>query len=70
MTSFFDLAGIPGKQIEGGHKQFRNHVLSYFDAAAWGRLLVLRGLTGVGKPLKPRSYAYNSPFLEKTNSSI
>ncbi len=51
MTSFFDLAGIPAMQIEGGHKQFRNHVLSYFAAAAWGRLLVLRGLTGVGKTL-------------------
>jgi tRNA 2-selenouridine synthase len=49
MATFFDLAGIPARQIEGGHKLFRNHVLNYFDAASWGRLLVLRGLTGVGK---------------------
>ncbi len=49
MTSFFNLAGIPAKQVAGGHKAFRSHVLDYFDKADWGRILVLRGLTGVGK---------------------
>ena len=27
MTSFFEFAGIPARQIEGGHKAFRRHVL-------------------------------------------
>ena len=51
MASFFDLAGIPARQVLGGHKRFRQHVLNFFEEAKWGRLLVLRGLTGVGKTL-------------------
>ena len=51
MATFFDLAGISARQIEGGHKAFRRHVLDYFEEGRWGRLLVLRGLTGVGKTL-------------------
>jgi tRNA 2-selenouridine synthase len=49
LTQFLDLAGIPVRQLSGGHKGFRRHVIDYFEKAEWGRLLVLRGLTGVGK---------------------
>ena len=51
MTTFFNLAGIPARQIEGGHKAFRRHVLNYFEEGNWGRVLVLRGMTGVGKTI-------------------
>lgn len=49
LATFFDLAGIPTMQIEGGHKAFRAVVRNFFEEGEWGRLLVLRGLTGVGK---------------------
>jgi len=49
LTNFLNLAGIPALQMTGGYKVFRRHVLDYFVAGAWGRLIVLRGLTGVGK---------------------
>ena len=49
MVDFLNLAGTPARQIEGGHKAFRRHVLDYFESQQWGRLLVLRGLTGTGK---------------------
>ena len=49
LATFFDLAGIPTMQIEGGHKAFRALVRNFFAQGEWGRLLVLRGLTGVGK---------------------
>jgi tRNA 2-selenouridine synthase len=49
MTSFLDLAGLPVRQLEGGHKAFRARVREFLAAGQWGRLLVLRGLTGVGK---------------------
>lgn len=49
LATFFDLAGIPTMQIEGGHKAFRAVVRDFFAQGVWGRLLVLRGLTGVGK---------------------
>jgi tRNA 2-selenouridine synthase len=49
LTAFLDLAGLPARQLLGGHKAFRSHVRSFLDAGEWGRLLVLRGLTGVGK---------------------
>jgi len=49
LATFLDLAGVPARQLEGGHKAFRSRVRSFFEEACWGRLLVLRGLTGVGK---------------------
>ena len=49
LTTFLELAGLPARQLIGGHKAFRAHVREFFDRGAWGRLLVLRGLTGVGK---------------------
>jgi tRNA 2-selenouridine synthase len=49
LATFFDLAGIPTMQIEGGHKAFRAVVRDFFAQGEWGRLLILRGLTGVGK---------------------
>ncbi|MBW2451765.1 MAG: tRNA 2-selenouridine(34) synthase MnmH, partial [Deltaproteobacteria bacterium] len=49
MAQFLDLAGIPARQMAGGHKRFRQHVLRFFSEAEWGRMIVLRGLTGVGK---------------------
>lgn len=49
LTTFIDLAGTPARQLIGGHKAFRAHVRRYFEEDRWGRLLVLRGLTGVGK---------------------
>lgn len=49
LTQFLELAGIPARQLSGGHKVFRRHVLDYFEHGQWARLLVLRGLTGVGK---------------------
>ena len=49
LTQFFSLAGVPARQMAFGHKGFRRHVLEFFERGEWGRLLVLRGLTGVGK---------------------
>jgi tRNA 2-selenouridine synthase len=49
LATFLDLAGIPARQLAGGHKAFRAHVRQFFHDGVWGRLLVLRGLTGVGK---------------------
>lgn len=49
LTTFLDLAGIPARQLIGGHKRFRAHVRHFLEEGCWGRLLVLRGLTGVGK---------------------
>ncbi len=49
LTQFLELAGVPARQLSGGHKGFRRMVLDFFEHGEWGRLLVLRGLTGVGK---------------------
>jgi len=49
LVDFLNLAGIPARQVIGGHKAFRRHVLDFFEQGSWGRLLVLRGLTGTGK---------------------
>lgn len=49
LTQFLELAGIPARQLSGGHKAFRRLVLDFFEQEDWGRLIVFRGLTGVGK---------------------
>ncbi len=49
LAQFLDLAGIPARQLQGGHKAFRRLVIGFFAQGSWGRLIVLRGLTGVGK---------------------
>ncbi|MBN2644578.1 MAG: tRNA 2-selenouridine(34) synthase MnmH [Desulfuromonadaceae bacterium] len=49
MTAFLQLCGLPAFQLRGGHKAFRQKVLDFFQLGQWGRLLVLRGLTGAGK---------------------
>jgi tRNA 2-selenouridine synthase len=49
LTAFLNLAGIPARQLLGGHKRFRTLVCDFFERGEWGRLLVLRGMTGVGK---------------------
>jgi len=49
LTQFLELAGVPARQLSRGHKGFRRHVLDFFDNGQWGRLVVFRGLTGVGK---------------------
>ncbi|MBN2428679.1 MAG: tRNA 2-selenouridine(34) synthase MnmH [Deltaproteobacteria bacterium] len=49
VAAFFNLAGLPARQLVGGHKGFRSHVVDFFSSGEWGRLFVLRGFTGVGK---------------------
>lgn len=49
LTQFLELAGIPARQMAGGHKEFRGLVRDFYEHGSWGRLIVLRGLTGVGK---------------------
>ena len=49
VTAFLELAEVPARQLRGGHKAFRAHVRDFLAQGCWGRLLVLRGLTGVGK---------------------
>ncbi|SDM44156.1 tRNA 2-selenouridine synthase [Geoalkalibacter ferrihydriticus] len=49
LATFLRLAGLPAHQLQGGHKGFRRYVRAFFEQRRWGRLLVLRGLTGVGK---------------------
>lgn len=49
LAQFLELAGVPARQLERGHKGFRRHVLDFFERGRWGRMIVLRGLTGVGK---------------------
>lgn len=51
LTSFLNLGGIPARQLSGGHKAFRRRVIDYFEQTDFGKVLVLRGLTGVGKTL-------------------
>lgn len=65
LTQFLELAGIPARQVMGGHKTFRALVRDFFERGEWGRLLVLRGLTGVGKTqLLQRLGAEGYPIID------
>ena len=43
--------GFAVRQLPGGYKAYRNHVLSVFDGGLPPRLIVIQGQTGVGKTL-------------------
>jgi len=49
VAGFFNFAGLPARQLIGGHKEFRRHVMDFLASGLWGQLFVLRGFTGVGK---------------------
>jgi tRNA 2-selenouridine synthase len=50
VASILELTGYPVKQLIGGYKAFRNLVASSFeDFVPNGRLVVLHGMTGIGK---------------------
>lgn len=65
LSTFLNLAGIAAWQLRGGHKSFRGLVRDFFETGNWGRLLVLRGLTGVGKTrLLKRLAAEGYPVID------
>jgi tRNA 2-selenouridine synthase len=50
VTAILDLTGYKAVQLQGGYKAYRNHVVSYFEKfVPPGPLVVIHGLTGVGK---------------------
>jgi tRNA 2-selenouridine synthase len=50
MAILIETCGYPVKQLRGGYKAFRNHVISYFDGFVTpAPLIVLHGMTGCGK---------------------
>jgi tRNA 2-selenouridine synthase len=50
VTAILDLTGFPASQLQGGYKAYRAHVSTFFDTfRPRGPLVVLHGLTGVGK---------------------
>lgn len=65
LTTLLCLADIQACQVIGGHKAFRKTVRDFFDTGEWGRVVVLRGLTGVGKTrLLQRLEAGGWPVLD------
>lgn len=50
IATILDLTGYPVKQLTGGYKAFRNHVIAQFEDFQPGApLVVLHGMTGIGK---------------------
>lgn len=50
VAAILDLTGFPASQLEGGYKTYRAHVSDFFNNfRPHGPLIVLHGLTGVGK---------------------
>jgi tRNA 2-selenouridine synthase len=50
VAAILDLTGFPASQLQGGYKAYRTHVSAFFENfRPRGPLVVLHGLTGVGK---------------------
>jgi tRNA 2-selenouridine synthase len=50
VTAVLELTGYPAVQLAGGYKSYRNHIISYYEGfQPPGPLVVLHGLTGIGK---------------------
>lgn len=45
-----ETCGTPARQLDGGYKSFRSHVIDYFDTCKFpSPLIVMHGMTGTGK---------------------
>jgi tRNA 2-selenouridine synthase len=50
VATVLELTGYKARQLAGGYKAYRNHVIEYFQRfTPPGPLVVLHGLTGIGK---------------------
>ncbi len=50
VATILELVGYEAAQLHGGYRSYRNHVVSYFENfVPPGPLVVIHGLTGVGK---------------------
>jgi tRNA 2-selenouridine synthase len=50
VVSLIELSGIPARQLDGGYKSFRTHVINYFANCDFvSPLIVMHGMTGTGK---------------------
>ena len=63
VTSILDLTGHQALQLIGGYKSFRNHVADYFTPFTARSLVVLHGMTGIGKTTL-------LPFLKERGCSV
>jgi len=50
VVMLLDMCGTPALQLSGGYKNFRNHVIDYFERSDFlSPFIVLHGMTGTGK---------------------
>lgn len=68
LATVLDLMGLPVYRIQGGYKEYRHQVLSFFEGEFPMGVVVLRGNTGVGKTellARLRQDGYPAIDLEK-----
>ena len=50
VATLIEMCGTPARQLAGGYKSFRNHVIDYFARCDFlSPLIVMHGMTGTGK---------------------
>lgn len=49
LASFLDIMGVPVRRLTGGFKAYRRYVNNYLSQELKQRVIVIHGLTGVGK---------------------
>lgn len=50
VATLVEMCGTPARQLVGGYKAFRNHVIDYFERCDFlAPLIVMHGMTGTGK---------------------
>jgi tRNA 2-selenouridine synthase len=50
VAMLIEMCGTPARQLAGGYKSYRNHVIDYFDRCDFlAPLIVMHGMTGTGK---------------------
>lgn len=65
LSSFLSVLGVNIYQLEGGYKQYRKHVVEYFNKDRFKhKFIVLHGYTGVGKTeILAQLETFNIPIL-------
>lgn len=50
VATLVEMCGTPARQLTGGYKSFRTHVIDYFERCGFlSPLIVMHGMTGTGK---------------------
>ena len=64
VSHILELVKVPHRLVSGGYKSYRKHILNYLNEYPKNNVVVLHGLTGVGKTLILNELQKTAPVID------